>query len=320
MRKSKRQKRIISVSRRTDIPAFYPQWFMNRLRAGYCYAPNPLYPKQKTKPISLKPEDVEIIVFWTRDPRPLMKYLPELDALGYKYYFQYTILGYPRAIDPGTPVVREAVKTFKELSGRIGKGKVIWRYDPILFSNITPYQWHIDQISKIAKELKGKTERLVISFIDPYRKTMSRMKKETDNDFKLSPDVFNPESYRELAKWIGSESKKFNFHVVTCSEGSNFLDYGIKQGKCIDNEIISRILGKKISFKKDPAQREQCGCVVSKDIGANDTCLFGCKYCYATSGIDSAKKNFSEHNKKYPCLVSWYKEAAGLTSKAEGLF
>lgn len=201
-------KQIISASRRTDIPAFYAEWFMNRIREGCCYVPNPMYPSQKTKPISLKADDVEIIVFWTRNPAPLMKYLPELDKLGYKYYFQYTIIGYPKDIDPKSPDVEEAIETFKKLSTGIGKERVIWRYDPIFFSNMTSQKWHIEQISNISDELAEYTERVVISFIDGYRKTILRMRNETGDNFELCQDAFDAESYRDLAQWIGGAMRK----------------------------------------------------------------------------------------------------------------
>ncbi|MFH2138775.1 MAG: DUF1848 domain-containing protein [Candidatus Omnitrophota bacterium] len=280
---NRKHKTIISASRRTDIPAFYSEWFMNRIRQGYCIVPNPMYPKQKTKPISLRPEDVEIIVFWTRDPGPLMKYLSELDERGYKYYFQYTILGYPREIDPKCPSVDRAIKTFLELSDRIGKEKVIWRYDPILFSNLTPLPWHKDQIEKIFGKLKGKTEQMVISFIDPYRKTKIRLEKETSKTFTLDDHAFEAKTYLELGKWIGSSMPEKGIRVVTCAEPMDLSCYGIEHGKCIDNALIQRIIDRKVTSSKDPAQRKACGCVKSKDIGSNNTCRFGCKYCYATN-------------------------------------
>ena len=286
-------KQIISASRRTDIPAFHADWFMDRIREGYCHVPNPMYPLKKTLPINLKPEDVDIIVFWTRDPSPLMKYLPELEERGYKYYFQYTIIGYPEDIDPRSPAIKYAIETFKELSSVIGKEKVIWRYDPILFSNITPKEWHAEQISKISEELEGYTERLVISFIDKYRKIVLRLGREGRAGFKLHPGAFDAVSYRSLAEWIGGEMKKKGIRVMTCAEKIDLKESGIEHGKCIDNELIGGILGHKVTDKKDMSQREDCCCVRSRDIGTNNTCSFGCKYCYAT-----ASKNLSQIDKE----------------------
>jgi hypothetical protein len=212
-----------------------------------------------------------------------MKYLPELDKRGYKYYFQYTVLGYPRDIDPRAPSLDTAIRTFKELSDMIGKEKVIWRYDPILFSNITSFEWHVRQMSDISGQLRENTETLVISFIDRIRKKIS-------GNFKLYPNVFEAESYRKLAGWIGSEMRAKGLKVVTCAEKIDLSAYGIGHGKCIDDSLINQILERKTVSKKDPAQRKTCGCVVSKDIGVNDTCLFGCKYCYAAGA----------HNKNSP--------------------
>jgi DNA repair photolyase len=303
------QGNIISVSRRTDIPAFYSDWFMNRIREGYCYVPNPLYPLQKMKPVSLKPNDVKVIVFWTRNPEPLMRYLSELDKKGYKYYFQYTVIGYPNYIDPYSPSIEEAIKTFKELSSIVGKERVIWRYDPILLSNITKEKWHCDQIEMISDKIAGYTEQIVISFIDEYRKTTIRMKNETDESFKLYPDVFDEQSYLSIAKKVGEVAKVKGLKAVTCAEKISLEYLGIEHGKCIDDKIIEKVLGYKVDDKKDKGQRDACGCIKSRDIGMNNTCLFGCKYCYATSSIEQAKKNFNLHDKTSAVLVGECDEA-----------
>ncbi|MBU1038513.1 MAG: DUF1848 domain-containing protein [Candidatus Omnitrophica bacterium] len=280
---------IISVSRRTDIPAFYSEWFMNRIRAGYCTVPNPFNAKQVSY-VSLKPQDVRAIVFWTRDPRPLIKYLPELDRGGYKYYFQQTIIGYPRSIDPKSPPVQGAVKTFQELSKLIGREKVIWRYDPILLSDIISFEWHVKRLSFLIERLKDYTNRLIISFIDPYRKMTTRMDREIS-------------AYNRLIKWIGKRAGEAGIEAQSCAEEADLKKYGITHGKCIDDGLIAKITDLKLILKKDPRQRKLCGCVVSKDIGVNNTCLFGCKYCYATGNITTAKKNFSSHNIKSPSLM-----------------
>jgi len=274
--------KIISASRRTDIPAFYSEWFMDRIREGHCLVPNPFNAKQVSR-VSLKPQDVQAIVFWTRDPKPLIKYLPELDQKGYRYYFQYTIIGYPRSIEPKTPPIDDAIKTFRKLSELIGKDRVIWRYDPIFYSNETPKEWHIKQLSYLIEKLKSHTKRLVISFIDPYRKTKIRMNKETGSNFRLAPYAFEVAAYDKLIEWIGKQAASAGLEVRTCAEDASLERLGIKHGKCIDDNLIGKTWGITVSKRKDPSQRKLCGCVVSKDIGVNNTCLFGCKYCYATS-------------------------------------
>ncbi len=286
----------MSVSRRTDIPAFYAEWFINRVRAEYCVVVNPFNANQLSY-VSLKPKDVIAFVFWTRNPQPLIKYLPELDKRKYKYYFQYTIIGYPKEIDPKCPSLDPAIKTFRELSKLIGKEKVIWRYDPILLSSKTPEQWHIKQVTSLMKALRGHTNRMVISFIDPYRKTKIRLERETSDSFKLPPDAFDAQAYNKIAEFTGKEAKKYGLEVQSCAEEIDLIKYGINHGKCIDGELISRITRSSFLFKKDPFQRKLCGCMVSKDIGVNNTCLFGCKYCYATSSLKIARDNFKKHNK-----------------------
>lgn len=298
-------RKIISVSRRTDIPAFYSEWYINRVRAGYCTVVNPFNANQVSY-VSLKPADVIAFVFWTRNPAPLIKHIPELDKKGYLYYFQYTLIGYPKEIDPKSPLLSSAIQIFQKLSKQIGKEKVIWRYDPILFSDITDYEWHQKHFLNILKELKGYTQRLVISFLDPYRRTQLRMSNKENVGFKLSNDVFEAEAYKKLSKFIAKNANSEGIEVQSCAEEIDLQEIGIKHGKCIDDDLIASIAHCPLALKKDPAQRKPCGCVISKDIGANDTCLFGCKYCYATRSLTLAEKNLKLHDKNSPSLIGWH--------------
>ncbi len=302
MASKKQSSQIISVSRRTDIPAFYAPWFIQRVRAGYCTVVNPFNVTQVSY-VSLRPEDVLGFVFWTRNPKPLIKYLPELDKQKYRYYFQYTIIGYPKEIEPKCQPVEAAVKTFKELSKLIGKEKMIWRYDPILLSNKTLFQWHVQQIAFLMKALRGYTNRLVISFIDPYRKTKIRMARETGAFFALALDAFDAQAYIKLAEFIGQEAKIYGLEVQSCAEEIDLGKYGINHGKCVDAGLLGKISEFPHVFRKDPGQRKACGCVISKDIGVNNTCLFGCKYCYATSSLKLAQNNFKGHDQAFSSLL-----------------
>ena len=165
---------IVSASRRTDIPAFYAEWMVNRLRAGYCTVPNPFNRRQVSR-IELTPSDVEVIVFWTRNAKPLRPHLGEIDALGFRFYFQFTILGYPREIDPKSLSLESAVAAFKDVSGFVGPSRVVWRYDLIVFTAKTPAEYHRQRFEEITAALAGFTERVVVSIVDPYRKSESRM-------------------------------------------------------------------------------------------------------------------------------------------------
>ncbi|MBA7689955.1 hypothetical protein ES703_98474 [subsurface metagenome] len=294
---------IISASRRTDIPAFYAEWFMNRIHVGYCTVPNP-FNRNQVSYISLKPEDVDVIVFWTRHPRPLFPHLKELDQRGYRYYFQYTLMNNPRQIDPKSPPPESSMQTFHELADRIGPEKVIWRYDPILFSKITDAEFHQKSYRNIAQALRGYTGRSVISIVDIYRKAEKRFRELASQGVEIMD--CEPEAFGNLMSTLVGAAIENDMEIVTCAEEPDLQIYGIRPGKCVDDKHIQRIFGLDGTHKKDPSQRKSCGCVVSKDIGIYDSCLFGCVYCYATSSFERAKVNHGQHEPISPSLIGWH--------------
>lgn len=297
---------IISVSRRTDIPAFYTKWFINRIREGYCIVPNPFNSKQLSR-IDLTPENVDIIVFWTRNPKPLFPYLKELDQLDYKYYFQFTLMNNPNIIETNKLPFTSAIKTFQELSDLIGKDKVIWRYDPIILSNITNVEFHLINYQNIAEILSNYTFRSVISIIDNYVKTNHKFKViEKEHNVEFFNWEKHQSEFQELLLEIAQIAKQNNLEIFSCAETIDLEKYGIKPGKCIDDEYINQVFGIEVSHKKDHSQREACGCVASRDIGMYDSCLFGCQYCYATRNFDRAKENYQNHNYLSPSLIGNY--------------
>lgn len=295
---------IISASRRTDIPAFYAEWFINRIRAGECAVPNP-FNRNQVSVVSLRPQDVDVLVFWTRNPRPLFPYLAELDRRGYRYYFQYTLLDNPRALDPKSPPVEAAIKTFQALAAQIGAQRVIWRYDPIVLSEVTPPAFHMQAHARIAEALAGCTSRNVISLLDIYRKAQGRLGQLrsqgiTVKEFK--PDTIAEEAV-EMLCGLAANAQRNGMEITSCAEEADLLPYGIRPGKCVDDEYIARTFGLHLSPQKDPSQRPACGCVTSKDIGMYDTCLFGCQYCYATSSFETARRNHAQHDPETAALV-----------------
>ncbi|MCL5997763.1 MAG: DUF1848 domain-containing protein [Chloroflexi bacterium] len=294
---------IISASRRTDIPAFYAEWFMNRIREGYCTVPNPLNRNQVSY-VSLHPKDVDIIVFWTRNPRPLLPYLPELKERGYGFYFQYTVMGNPREIDVKGPTLESALDTFRELSERVGPQKVIWRYDPIVSTQITNVDFHKQSYEHIAEALRGYTKRSVVSIIDVYRKAQERLRDIAKQGVRLLP--LKPEQVKELMIHLVAVAQANKMQIYSCAEVVDLSLYGIVPGKCIDDQYIFNVFGIQVPSKKDPSQREACSCVVSKDIGMYDSCLFGCQYCYATSSFEQAKSNYAAHDPASPSLLGWF--------------
>jgi hypothetical protein len=263
---------IISVSRRTDIPACYRDWFFTRLKEGFVQARKNT--TTKPKQISLKPEDVRCFVFWTKNPGPMMDRLDELN--GYHFYFQFTLTPYGQDIEGAVlPPKDELIQTFIQLSQKIGKDKVIWRYDPILLTDKIDIDFHKTEFSKLAETLQGYTEKCVISFIDT-----GYLSAETKKQLKL--EKITKDQMREIGKEFQPIAEKNGIKIETCAETIDLSEFGISPSKCIDDKIVGTLIGKKLSLKKDPSQRKACGCVKSIDIGTDNTCKNGCRYCYAT--------------------------------------
>lgn len=286
---------IISASRRTDIPAFYTDWFLNRLREGYLYVRNPFNAKQISE-ISLSPDMIECIVFWSKNPQPLMGKLKEIDRLGYQYYFQFTVTAYDKSVEINVPSKSEIIKTFINLSEQVGKEKVIWRYDPIFLSKTFTIEYHLKWFEYLANKLCRHTNKCIISFIDMYKKCQNNMKMLHLNDFNLSHKQTVAENLSEIANSYG-------LVVESCAEDIDLEKVGIKHGKCIDDKLISEIAGINYAVPKDKSQRKECGCVESIDIGTYNTCLHGCKYCYANYSQKTVKKNVGGHDKLSPLIT-----------------
>lgn len=296
---------IISASRRTDIPAFYSPWFINRIRAGYVAVPNPYYP-DKVSRVSLKPENVDAIAFSTRNPRPLFAHLDELDDRGFQYYFLITILGSPRALDPKSPPLTAALKNFLELSHRVGPERVIWRYDPIILSNQTGSDYHLKQFSTIAHNLRGATQHCIISYLDDYVKARPRLRTLPAKGIQLAQPQEVQETIGSLTTGLAQIAREVQMEITSCAEYYNLTPYGVKPGKCMDDDLVFRLTGKRPTCKKDPAQRQECRCVQSRDIGMYNACLFGCLYCYATQNFTQSAENYRQHNPQSPSLLGWH--------------
>lgn len=291
---------IISASRRTDIPAFYSEWFINRIKSGFLLTRNPFNANQ-VKRVSLLPDDVDAIVFWTRNPKKLLPHLEYLDQLGLRYYFQYTITGYSKTLETNTLYPLKAIDIFKELSVKIGKEKVIWRYDPIILSNVTPIPEHLRLFEKIASLLSGYTNQVVISFADLYKKTETNLDKV--DGLEYSDILHNEKELNNLCAGLKEIAEKYKMDITTCAEEVNLKSTGIEHGKCIDDRLIESIFDIKVTNSKDQGQRSECGCVKSIDIGMYNSCLHGCIYCYATYQKNGALENYKKHDPESPFLI-----------------
>lgn len=284
---------ILSVSRRTDVPNYYSDWFINRIKEGFLYVRNPMNAHQISR-INLSPDLVDCIVFWTKNPANM---IGKLEALrDYAYYFQFTLTGYGRDIEPNLPDKREKlIPIFKRLSEKIGKEKTIWRYDPILINKRYSIDYHLKAFEEIADNLADYTERVVISFVDLYAKTQR-------NTRELGIVSMTNEEMTYMAGKMAQIALKYNLIIETCAEQIDFRKAGIQHGSCIDKNLIERILGCNLIGKRDKNQRGECRCFESVEVGAYNTCLNGCKYCYANFNDDKVRENIKLYNQNSPLL------------------
>ena len=274
---------IISASRRTDIPRYYPEWFLNRLREGFVYTRNPFNHSQ-VKLIPLTAQSVDCIVFWTKDSAGIMPHLKEIDDMGFKYYFLFTLTPYDNEIEKNLRDKGDIEDTFIELSQMIGREKVIWRYDPIIINDFVDMEYHKRHFTELGKRLCRYTKRVIISFVDIYP--------------KLKTDIIKPvgeDSVAELAEFIGKTARELGLEAAACCENTGLSSFGIKKSSCVDKSLIERICGRTLNLKPDKNQRGGCGCMESTDIGAYNTCAGSCVYCYANHSEKSVQKNIERH-------------------------
>ncbi len=284
---------LISASRRTDIPAHYSEWFWNRLQEGYALVRNPVNPHQVSR-VCLAPDQVDGIVFWTKNPIPMLEQLDRLR--GYLYCFQFTVTSYGADVEPGVPSKsRQIIPAFQRLSDRIGPERVIWRYDPILYSSTYTMDYHIRYFAELAKRLAPYTKKCTISFLDVYRKIAKRMAEQ---------GIWAPSAVeqRALAKELSAIAHSYGLPVETCAEEIDLQAYGIGHGHCIDGSLWEKWLGRPLRGGKDKNQRLACGCVESVEIGAYDTCPNGCCYCYASTDAAAAAARRAGHDPHSPLL------------------
>jgi DNA repair photolyase len=284
---------IISASRRTDIPSYYSEWFLNRIKEKSVYVRNPMNTHQISK-INLEPDVVDCIVFWTKNPKPLLDKLQLLKE--YFYYFQFTLNPYEQEIEPKLSCKDEIIDTFKKLSDKIGSEKVIWRYDPILINEKYSLTYHIDNFGKLSGILNGYTEKVIFSFIDFYKRITKNVKLINVNEITTEEKNIIAEKFSQIAK-------ENHFSIDTCAEDIDLSKYGIAHARCIDDRLIAKITGSNFTAEKDKNQRLECGCVKSTDIGEYSSCSNGCIYCYANYSQGLVEKNIKNHDCLSPVLI-----------------
>jgi DNA repair photolyase len=306
---------IISASRSTDIPAFYSDWFINRWKAGYVKWVNPF--NQKRDVISFK--KTRLVVFWSKNPRPLMRHLPVLDDGGMNYYFQFTVNDYEsEGLEPKVPSLSSRLDTFCDLATRIGKERVIWRFDPLILTEHIDAEVLLSKLEAIGSRLSGSTEKLVISFADIacYRKVERNLDKA-----HVRWRQFEEKDISRLGAEIAALASQWGIQVSTCAEAMDLGKYGISHNRCIDDELMIRAFRHDAALMdflgweptlfgdsnrpnlKDKGQRKECGCIVSKDIGMYNTCPHLCTYCYANASQSLVEKNYQKHSRTSEALL-----------------
>ena len=284
---------VISVSRRTDIPALYWRWFMRRLDEGYCHWVNPFNATQVFR-VPLGPKDVAAFVFWTRFAGPMLRDVGTLTDRGYTFYVQYTLNDYPAVLENRSPRLEPSLRALMRLADATSPDRVIWRYDPVIFSSATPPEYHLERFAEIAGRLAGATRSAYISFCDPYDRTrrhFERLTRSTGIIFETG----TKEQHAQLAADLGKIAHNHGMRLFSCAEAGLVAD-GVQAGSCIDARLLAA-LRPDLEFKLKPAPtREACGCVQAVDIGAFDTCVFGCEYCYANRSAGAALQRRKQHD------------------------
>jgi len=276
---------------------------MNRIREGWFRSVNPFNPQQ-VKTYSLAREDVDAIVFWTKNPAPFLQYLDELDERGYGYYFQFTLNDYMKLFEPGVPPLDKRIAAFGALSGRIGPQRVLWRYDPIIVSSVTPLSYHIGKIAALAGRLRGLTTRLTISFLDFYKKVTRRLNStEALRDVEYYDVGIEYQGLGEFARSVRTEALKNGMETFTCAETRDLSPFGASRGSCVDGALIGSLFSPEKSFPRDKHQRKECLCSSSVDVGAYNTCPAGCVYCYANASPKTVAANVEKRHAHAPSLV-----------------
>jgi DNA repair photolyase len=304
---------IISASRATDIPAFYSDWFIERFRKGYMKWVNPF--NQKEQYISFN--KTRVFVFWSKNPKNLIKYLPEIDAKGINYYFLFTLNDYEdENLEPNIPSLENRIKTFIELSEKLGKDRVIWRFDPLILSDSITIEKLLLKIKRVGDQIYRFTNKLVISFvdIDVYQKVRQNLNKSGLKNYR----EFTDEEKIQFAEKLAELNQNWNLNLFTCAEEIDLSKFSIEKNSCIDYFLLINLFSEDKELKKflhpstqtqitsfdpkknakllkDPGQRSECGCIYSKDIGQYNTCMHLCKYCYANHSTAIVRNNYERY-------------------------
>jgi hypothetical protein len=283
---------ILNTGSRTDIPAYYSEWFYNRVSEGYVLVRNPYYPVQVTR-YRLDPQVVDVLVFCTKNPAPMLRRLNEIDR--FRQFWFVTITPYGREIEPYVPEKEQVMEAFRQLSGKVGVDNIGWRYDPVFLSEKYSVEYHIETFEKMAETLAGSTHQCVVSFIDLYEKTMRNF-----------PGVaaVPQEKQEQLVCEFVKIAEKYDIKIYTCAEHPGLARFGAEVSGCMTQAVLERAIGCTLDVPASKNRaRESCDCLLGSDIGMYNTCGHGCLYCYANYDRKTVEQNMREHDPKSPFLI-----------------
>ncbi len=289
--------RIVSVSRRTDIPAFYGEWFRQRVRQGWAVSQNP-FSRQAIR-VSLRPEDVGALVFWSKNFAPFLPYLAELKTLGYRMVFLFTITGLPRIFETRVPDTGVTVAALQAISRMFSPEHVQWRYDPIFPTSVTDEKYHLRRFRELCRLLSGYTTRCYISFVCLYPKVRRRLQALEKQGIKVL--AVSEAEQADLARQLAGIAAEHGIELYSCCN-DHLVGGLVKKAHCVDVELLASLFNLEAGFYRIRPTRKQCGCWESVDIGVYNTCPHGCIYCYASTGA-GASKNYQRHDPGSPVLI-----------------
>ena len=300
---------IINTGGRTDTVQYYSDWLLRRFAEGYVLSRNPLFPDKVTR-YELTPDKVDCVVFCSKNYKPILPRLREITDR-FPAYFYYTITAYGKDVEPGVPSIEESIETLKELSALVGKERVAWRYDPVLLTREYTIRRHLDTFPWMARELAPYIDRCIFSFVEMYKKLETNM-----------PEIIPmSETEREaLARGLGAAAAKLGMVIQTCGTNGDYTRYGIQASGCITLSILGKANHMEFRNLKHKGMREGCHCMESRDIGAYDTCLNGCKYCYANKNPRKAFENYEYHDPASSLLLGHLRPDDIVTQGAQRSF
>ena len=300
---------IINTGGRTDSVQYYSEWLLRRFFEGYVLSRNPLFPNKVTR-YELSPDKVDCVVFCSKDYRPILPRLHEITDR-FHTYFYYTITAYGKDVEPGVPSIEESMETLIELSQQVGRQRVAWRYDPVLLTEKYTVTHHMETFERMAEILAPHIDRCIFSFVEMYKKLETNM-----------PEILilTERDKNVLAEGLGMTAAKYGISIQTCGTDGDFTRFGIHGSGCMTLDILGQANG--ISFRnlKHKGTRKGCHCIESRDIGAYDTCLNGCRYCYANKSPQKARENYQYHDPASPLLLGQLRETDTVQQGAQRSF